>query len=93
MPKQMQFTVGPIVTFPGKGDRCYVAVPRAQTAKLARRGQSGPVLVEAKLGDTLWAASLQPVGDGSYFLAVKAEVRKAEKVDTGDKVRVGWRLA
>lgn len=40
------------------------------------------------MGGTRWRASLLPKGDGTKFLALKAEVRKAENLEEGDEVTV-----
>tara|TARA_R110002020_G_scaffold5971_6_gene24597 strand:- start:2211 stop:2519 length:309 start_codon:yes stop_codon:yes gene_type:complete len=47
------------------------------------------VRVRARIGDTRWETSLFPdKASGSYFLPLKAAVRKAEHITTGDRVRV-----
>lgn len=53
----------------------------------------GSIRVSAGIGDTRWATSLFPdKASGSYFLPVKATVRKAENITTGDRVCVELRI-
>ena len=48
-----------------------------------------PIACEATIGKTSWKTSVFPDSkSGSYVLAVKAEVRKAEKIKVGDAVPV-----
>lgn len=47
----------------------------------------GMIPVKAQIGETSWTTSLFPK-DGRYIVPVKAVVRKAERVDTGDTVTV-----
>ena len=40
-----------------------------------------------RIGDTEWNTSLFPANkDKSYLFAIKADVRKAEDIDAGDRV-------
>lgn len=49
----------------------------------------GSVRVRARLGATSWSTSLFPdKKSGCYFLPMKADVRRTEKVTTGDKVSI-----
>jgi Domain of unknown function (DUF1905) len=49
----------------------------------------GSIKVTATIGDTSWATSIFPAKDvGGYMLPVKASVRKAEGIVTGDQVEV-----
>ncbi|OLT54063.1 DUF1905 domain-containing protein [Cellulosimicrobium sp. CUA-896] len=50
----------------------------------------GSVKVAVTLGGSRWSTSIFPdAGRRTYVLPVKAAVRRAEKVDVGDVVRVG----
>jgi hypothetical protein len=50
----------------------------------------GSVKVEVTLGASRWSTSVFPdASRKTYVLPVKAAVRRAEKVDVGDVVRVG----
>ncbi len=56
-----------------------------------RRG-FGSVKVEAKIGSSEWSTSLFPQKDGTWFLPVKATVRRAEKLVEGDEVSAAMTL-
>lgn len=47
----------------------------------------GMIPVTATIGDTDWSTSLFPK-DGSYVVPVKADVRRAERLEPGDTVTV-----
>ena len=47
----------------------------------------GMIPVAVQIGRTRWTTSLWPK-DGEYVVPVKAQVRKAEKLDVGDEVTV-----
>ena len=49
----------------------------------------GSIRVRASTGDSRWSTSLFPdKASGCYFLPVKADVRKAQAISTGDRVSV-----
>ncbi|MEM5472770.1 DUF1905 domain-containing protein [Hoeflea sp. AS60] len=49
----------------------------------------GSIRVRARIGESRWATSLFPdKKSGCYFLPVKASVRKAEGISTGDRVEI-----
>lgn len=47
----------------------------------------GMILVEARIGKTAWKTSLWPK-EGRYIVPLKLSVRKAEKLEEGDRVTV-----
>jgi Domain of unknown function (DUF1905) len=47
----------------------------------------GMIPVDVRIGKTEWKTSLFPK-DGRYIVPIKASVRKAEKLEEGDKVTV-----
>jgi hypothetical protein len=47
----------------------------------------GMIPVAARIGETGWKTSLWPK-DGGYIVPVKADVRRAERIDVGDLVVV-----
>ena len=52
----------------------------------------GAIRVSAKIGDTSWQTSIFPSREsGGYLLPIKAAVRKAEGLATGDEVTVHLR--
>ncbi|GAA2645982.1 DUF1905 domain-containing protein [Paractinoplanes durhamensis] len=57
-----------------------------------RRG-FGAVRVEARIGTTVWRTSIFPdAKQGTYVLPVKRAVRKAQKLEPGDRARVAVEL-
>lgn len=49
----------------------------------------GSIRVRARIGECLWSTSLFPdKATGSYFLPVKADVRRAAAIAAGDRVSV-----
>ncbi len=57
-----------------------------QTYGKSRRG-FGAVKVEVTIGKTIWLTSMFPDKySGSYILPLKAEVRKKEDIEAGDKI-------
>ena len=70
----------------------FVTVPEAQSRDL--RAISGIVTygwgvipVQVHVGSTRWQTSLFPK-DGRYIVPIKASVREAENLDTGDEVTI-----
>jgi hypothetical protein len=67
-------------------DYCAVPVPATITRDL---GTNGPVLVMARVNQSdPFKVSLFPVGGGKHYIRIKAKVRQATQVKTGDRVRV-----
>ena len=52
-----------------------------------RRG-FGSIRVDAKIGKTQWKTLIFPTKEGTYLLALKAEVRKKERIAAGDRPSV-----
>ena len=81
----------------GKGAWTFVTLP-VETAQDIRyfsgpRRGFGSIRVEATLGNSRWKTSIFPDRKrGSCLLPLKAAVRKAENIRTGDTVRVNLRL-
>ena len=49
----------------------------------------GSIRVDARIGESRWSTSLFPdKATGSYFLPVKADVRRAAGIAAGDRVSV-----
>ncbi|WP_420409444.1 DUF1905 domain-containing protein [Hoeflea sp.] len=49
----------------------------------------GSIRVRVRIGNSSWDTSVFPdKASGCYFLPVKAAVRKAEAISTGDRVKV-----
>ena len=47
----------------------------------------GVIPVDVQIGDTKWYTALFPK-DGHYLVPVKADSRKAERLEEGDEVRI-----
>lgn len=59
---------------------------------IAPKGKWGFIPITASLGSSTWETSLLPTGDKSYFIALKANVRKKEKVSLGNTVTLEYEL-
>lgn len=80
----------------GQGGWHFVTLP-ADVADAIRffRPRKGfmPVAVHAHVGATRWKTSVFPdSASGSFLLALKADVRKAEKLGHGDTITVSLSL-
>lgn len=70
----------------------FVHVPVEQSEVIAAipvppRG-FGSLRVRVQIGDTTWATSIFPDGDGRYALPLKRAVRTCEHIEEGDTVEV-----
>lgn len=70
----------------------YVVVPKDQTQKFSNSLGWGLIPIEVTLGKTTWHTSLLPKGDKNFFIALKAEVRRKEDIEAGDKVVLTYKL-
>ncbi len=84
--------------YQGKGAWFFITLPKEESAQIklftshARRGW-GAVRVSASIGKTTWQTSIFPYSKTTtYILPVKAEVRKKEKITSGDVVLVNIKL-
>ena len=87
----MQFT-GQIWYWRGPAPWFFVSVPRKHS--LALRTMSsvltygwGVIPVTARIRNTTWTTSLFP-RDELYAVPIRTNVRKAERLDEGDRVRI-----
>ena len=70
----------------------FVNLAAKQSAEIRRRFGStargwGSIRVRIRIGDTDWNTSLFPSNENkTYLFAIKADVRKAEEIDEGDRV-------
>lgn len=83
---------GKIWFWKGPAPWFFVTVPAEQSREL--KAVSGLVTygwgvipVHVRIGNTEWQTSLFPK-EGRYLVPIKASVRKAEKLEEGDKVTV-----
>lgn len=52
-----------------------------------------PIKVLAQIGETSWKTALFPDSkSGSYVLAIKAEIRKKQKLNMGDEIVLTVRI-
>ena len=57
--------------------------------ELGKRRGFGSVKVTARIGETEWQTSIFPQkGRESWFMAIKAAVRRAEEIEEGDQVQI-----
>lgn len=73
-----------------RGINPYVLVSRARATAL-RPGWRKPLPVLVRINGrprVAWKINLMPAGDGSFYLYLHAEVRKASGTRVGDRVRV-----
>jgi hypothetical protein len=90
----LSFTfTAPLWLYHGKGAWHFVTLPKEAADEIrffnpTARGFR-PIAVTATIGKTKWKTSVFPdAKSGSYLLAVKADVRKAEKIAAGDMLEV-----
>ncbi len=70
----------------------YVRIPKEYTEMFQVLAERGLVPVTVTLGKTTWNTSLMPMGDGTQFIPLSKKVRKAEKVQLGNKIRLSFIL-
>ena len=68
----------------------YVSVPSKLSKPLEHLADRGLIAVTARVGNSSWATSLLPVGDGTHFIALPAKVRSKEKLSLGTAVEVSF---
>jgi hypothetical protein len=83
---------GEIWFWKGPAPWYFVSVPEDGCAELEMTAPFvsygwGMIPVTARIGDSRWTTSLFPK-DGGYVLPVKADVRRAQRLDRGDMVTV-----
>ena len=94
----MHFTfTTPMWLYAGKGAWHFVTLPKdaADEIRFFNSLAKGfmPIAVDASMGETTWKTSVFPdAKSGSYLLAIKAAVRKAENLDAGTEVTVSIRV-
>jgi hypothetical protein len=88
---RLEFT-GTIWYWRGPSPFFFVTVPEADSAELKSVAGAvtygwGMIPVTALIGSTQWRTSLFPK-EGRYIVPVKVAVRRAERLEEGDEVRV-----
>ncbi|MDQ7019399.1 MAG: DUF1905 domain-containing protein [Robiginitomaculum sp.] len=90
---QFEFTAA-LWLYPGKAAWHFVTVPKAISEEIkfftsANKTAWGSVRVGVRIGQSQWNTSLFPdKKSGCYFLPIKAEIRKKEKISTGDALDI-----
>ncbi len=75
--------------WPGDGGWYFVTLDKKMYEQIRKIHLKGMVAVEAKLGKTVWFASLFPHKySSSYILCIRKSVRKAEGILEDDEVKV-----
>lgn len=82
----------PVWLHPGEVAWYFVSIPPTDADNIdfyfahAKRGW-GSLRVTVTVGETIWKTSIFPnKKTGSYLLPLKADVRKKEKINTGDTI-------
>jgi hypothetical protein len=83
---------GVLIVWRGPAPYFFIPVPEKESGDLkAISGIAsygwGVIPVRARIGATTWQTSLFPK-NGGYLTPIKDRVRKAEKLDEGDRTRV-----
>lgn len=82
-----------VAQFPGKGGWVYISVPTEYTNFLkTERKAWGMYPIRATIGDYSWSTKLMMKKGGSFFIALKQEVRKKLKVEVGITITVSFSL-
>lgn len=84
---------GKVRKFPGNGGWHYLDVPKKYTKELKEiRVAWGMYPIQITLGRTTWQSKLMMKKGGAFFIALKASVRKKERVAKGDTVTLSCTL-
>ena len=52
----------------------------------------GLIAITAAVGKSSWETSLMPFGDKTHFVPIPAKVRKANNIQLGDQITIGFTL-
>lgn len=77
---------------PADAAEAIVAHEFERRLEAGKRRGFGSVKVTVTLGQSRWQTSLFPNKDGSWFLPIKAPVRRAEQLAEGEEVSVELEL-
>ena len=88
---------GKVWQYPGAGGWHFVTIGKAASRNIKEAARLvpksfGSLHVEAQIGKTKWRTSIFPTKEGTYLLAIKADVRKREGIKTGDTVNIRFTL-
>ncbi len=84
---------GKVWKYPGFGGWHFFTINktvsrRIKSMSLQPNRGFGSLRVKARIGKTEWRTSVFPTKEGTYLLAIKADVRKKENVEMGDAIVV-----
>jgi hypothetical protein len=77
---------------PAEAAEAIAAHELERRLEMGKRRGFGSVKVTVSLGASRWQTSLFPNKDGSWFLPIKAPVRRAEGIVEGDEIAVELEL-
>jgi hypothetical protein len=66
----------------------YVKLPPEVKRELQPLFTGGSAKVKATVGKTTWPVTIMPMGGGVWMMPLKAEVRVAESLQTGQEILV-----
>ncbi len=98
MENKVTFSIqGKIWLYPGAAGWHFVDVNKTISQQIKwmedkKKVGWGYVPIIAKTGATEWDTTLFPSKEGHYLLAIKAVVRKKEKLQAGDTVKIDFHL-
>ncbi len=81
-----------VIKYPGKGGWFYILLPKIyiELSEEFFGKKFSPII--AKVGNTTWQTSIFPSKRGGSFIAIKADIRKAENINEGDKITIKFRF-
>jgi hypothetical protein len=72
--------------FPQDNGWVYLSIPQKYEDLGIKKPRWGLVPARITIGKTTWEKSLLPMGDGTLFIALNAQVRKKEDIRIGDQI-------
>ncbi|MDX1975205.1 MAG: DUF1905 domain-containing protein [Rickettsiales bacterium] len=85
--------------YQGKAAWHFVTLPKAISQEIRvlsfdKKAAWGSVRVSVTIGSTSWKTSIFPdTKAGAYLLPIKSDVRKKEKITSGDTVKISITIA
>ena len=92
MPEKVFPVSGTVKIFDVINPWIYVSIPQKYTKETQHLSRRGLTPVTVTLGQTTWDTALLPKGDGTQFIALKKQVRKAESVEIGKPIKLTFKL-
>ena len=81
--------IATVERFDMQGGWHYVPVPADLVEPFMHlRNTFGFIAITVHVGKSFWSTSLLPKGDGTYFIALSANVRKVEGIGVGSGIKV-----